>query len=416
MAEDIATTSVPPASSTEGSAPPSATARAERRKKWLALAISTVVTLFVTECGLRVAKRDRAFQPDPDLIRSLEPNNPGRTPTWETDDNLNGRSDAIPDKPGQVVNPTNNVGFRMPEDVGPKGPNEKRILLLGDSYAEAYQVNVGERFSDITDKRLRSDPATAQWRLLNGGVENGCPSQYSLQLKRWLPEFKPDIVIIALAPNDLADDLAYERWYGFEFDADGLPSAVKSRTMLWLLQKSYILRYTETATLTGSPKLHDFLFRDAEPDTPRVMWQELACQGDDHSKALFEQKTGKYLVGLKKLVEASGAELGVVMVQYLYFFENEAFYKPKAPGLPALLEKYGCYRTRGIPYQEFVESFLRREGIPYRNPYEAFAKSEREHPKRKLWNFFDYHYSPAGHEIMADALTDLAREMIGVQR
>jgi hypothetical protein len=102
------------------------------------------------------------------------------------------------------------------------------------------------------------------------------------------------------------------------------------------------------------------------------------------------------------------------MVQYLYFFENETYYKPFSPRLPGQLEKYGCHKAKGLPYQAFTESFLKRNAIPFKNPYETFAQAEREQPKRKLWHFVDYHYSPAGHVIMADAMTSLIREMIGV--
>lgn len=412
--KSVESKSVESKSKTTAKAKKPALTAAERRSKWITLLISTLVSLFLAECGLRVLKRNRAFQPDPDLIRSLQANNPGHIPTLETDDNLNGRSEAIPPKPGTVINPTNNIGFRMTEDVGPKRPDEKRVLVLGDSYTEAFQVNAQEAFWALTDKALRADPKTSSWRVLNGGVENGCPSQYVLQLRKWLPEIKPDIVVIALAPNDLADDYAYERWYGFDFDSEGLPIKTKSETELWLLQKSYILRYTEFATLTGSPKLHNFLFPDASPSTEMTMWQELACQNSEHSKQLFDQRTAKYLLGIKKMVEAAGAKLGIAMVQYLYFFENETYYKPFSPTLPALLEKYGCYKTKGLPYQSFIEGFLTKNGFAFKNPYEAMAESEQREPKKKLWHYVDYHYSPAGHVLMANAMTELVREIIGV--
>jgi hypothetical protein len=302
----------------------------------------------------------------------------------------------------------------MTEDVGPKKADEKRILLLGDSYTEAYQVPPKERFADIANEKLKGDAATAQWRVINGGVENACPAQYALQLRKWLSEFKPDIVVVALAPNDLTDDFAYERWYGFDYDAEGMPLRTQSSTELWLLQKSYILRYLETATLTGSPRLHQVFFPDANPNTRDVVWHELACQGTEETRRLFEEKTGKYLVGLKRMVEAAGVKFGVAMVQYPYFWESEVYYKPFAPTWAAKIEKYGCYRTKGIPYQEFTEAFLRRNGIVFTNPYWAMDKAKTVQPKRKLFNFYDYHYAPAGHALMADALVDVVRELAGV--
>lgn len=391
---------------------PTSAPRSPTLYRWLSLLASTLVCLAITELALRFVKPNRAFQPDPDLIRSLAPNSPGRMPTFETEAHLEGRSEAPPGKPGIVRNPTNNVGFRMTEDIVEKTPAERRVLVLGDSYTEAYQVNAEERFVDIAARTLAEDPSTRHWRVLNGGVENGCPSQYSLQLKRWLDRFKPEIVIVALAPNDLADDYAYDRWYGYEYDGRGMPSGVQARRLLWWLQKSYLLRYTEAATLTGSPSIHAFLFPDAKPEVPAVMWQELACANDHRSKELFRQRTGFYLRGLKNMVEEAGAKLGVSMVQYLYFFENEKYYKPFAPSLDVLLEKYGCYRSKGLPYQGFIEDFLRASDIEFDNPYTAFVESEQRAPQHKLWNYFDYHYSPAGHRIMADSLLRVIRRLM----
>ena len=120
----------------------------------------------------------------------------------------------------------------MGEDVGEKAPDEERVLLLGDSFTEADQVTGEQRFSDLVDKRLRAETASSpkHVRVLNGGIQNGAPSQYILQLRKWLPKLKPDVVVVALAPNDINDDLLFERFNGFTFDADGAPLALKAQT------------------------------------------------------------------------------------------------------------------------------------------------------------------------------------------
>ena len=48
-------------------------------------------------------------------------------------------------------NNTNNIAFRMGEDVAEKAPDEERVLLLGDSYTEADQVTGDQRFSYLVD-------------------------------------------------------------------------------------------------------------------------------------------------------------------------------------------------------------------------------------------------------------------------
>ena len=51
---------------------------------------------------MRVWKHDLAFQPDGELIRSLRPNIDYDVESHETDDNLNGRSDTVPNIPASV--------------------------------------------------------------------------------------------------------------------------------------------------------------------------------------------------------------------------------------------------------------------------------------------------------------------------
>jgi hypothetical protein len=384
------------------------------RFKVLMALLSTLLGIGALEVLARIVTRNRAFQPDPTFIRSLEPNNPGLVLSYETDDNLNGRSKEIPAKPVVVgKNPTNNIGFRMPEDVGPKGPNEKRILILGDSYTEAYQVPGASRFTEIADRALRADPKTKEWRVINGGVENGCPAQYHLQLNQWLPELKPDIVVIHLAPNDVADDQSYQRWYGYEFDDQGMPKAVKATTRLWLQKNVFLIRAVEVMAVTGrAPWLAALGFPDASPEVKPIPWQSFACRTDPQAQEVFKSNTGKYLLGLKDKVERSGAKFAVLMTQYSYFFENESFYEPAFPGLKDQLISFGCWADKGKPYQDYVEGFLREHGITYRNPYPVLAEQERLNPTHKLWNYRDYHYSEAGHRIIANEFLELLRPMI----
>ena len=170
--------------------------------------VSISLVLVAGEVTFRIAKRDVAFQPDPVLIRSLVPSVSQEVQIWDTDDNLNGRSAEIPSRPERYFWPSNAAGLRMSREVGTKAAAERRVLLLGDSYTDALNVHPGERFADLLDQRLSSRPSSdgSRWNVINGGIQNGAPSQYVLQLRRWLSKFEPDIVVVALAANDLNDD------------------------------------------------------------------------------------------------------------------------------------------------------------------------------------------------------------------
>jgi len=68
----------------------------------IAILFSFAPTFLFAEVGLRVWKHDLAFQPDGVLIRSLRPNIDYDVESHETDDNLNGRSDTVPEIPASV--------------------------------------------------------------------------------------------------------------------------------------------------------------------------------------------------------------------------------------------------------------------------------------------------------------------------
>jgi hypothetical protein len=372
---------------------------------------TSIICLLLAEGTVRVLKRDVPFQPDPELIRSLRPNVRQSNMTYDTEENLNGRSIDIPSRPLSLgVAPTNAQGLRMQEDVGPKQANEGRILFFGDSYTEGLGVRSEERFAEILDKRVRGlNGVKRKWRVINAGIQNGNPSQYILQATRYLLEFGPDIVVVFLAPNDVVDDLGFEYHFGYVFDEKGFPTSPRAKLQLWLLQKSYLLRYFEVFLNRVGPRAHDFVFRPAAPELVVPDLAGFICKGDPAAQALFRNKTGRYLERLKQMSEAAGAKFAVHLIQYKGVFVDEPVYEPRY-GMRKYLE--GCYSSAGRPYNEFIEAFLKDKGIAFRNPYDAFLKAKAENPKRQLWLFWDYHYSPAGHQVAADDLYELVRPML----
>jgi hypothetical protein len=378
-----------------------------RRAKALLALVSAVIALLLAEGAIRIIKRGVPFQPDPDLIRSLRPNVHAPVWTWDVPGNLEGNPAPVPAQPFLAgYNPTNNIGFRMADDVGPKAPDERRVLLLGDSFTEGDQVPGERRFSYLVDQKLKAatKDGPEHWRLLNGGIQNGSPSQYILQLRRWLDAVKPDVVIVDLAPNDATDDSAFESQYGFTFDAEGRPLALQARTTLAALQGSYLLRYLNVALLRSATASRLF-FPPVSPGIPIPETTDMFCRAEPVVRGIFQAKTGKYLKQIKEMVEAKGARFGVFMIQYMWVFADEPFHEAMLPGLREQLDKAGCLASRGLAYNAFVEGYLRDAGMAFADPYDALLRAKAENPKRKLWHYVDYHFSPAGHRVIGEELS-----------
>ena len=377
--------------------------------------MTATLCILMAEAFVRILMRNTAFQPDPDLIRSRLANWNESVSSFETEDNLNGRSNQIPDEPIPVgIRHTNNLGLRMAEDVGPKRENEHRILLLGDSFTEALDAPYERRFDAVAGKILKGQGSDwERWTIVNAGIMNGSPSQYLLMLRRLAPRVAPDLVIVVTGSNDLADDMHFERQFGFVLDQDGVPHHLRKRLQLWALQKSYLLRYLEVFLQAFFPRLESAIFPPTDDSIAPLGWMTLSCRLQPEATRWFEERTGRYLVELEKMARSAGARFGVLVTHYLWSFEDEPFYEKRFPGLQKELSEAHCREANARPYVEYIDGFLERHRIPHRDTHAAFLAAKREVPTRKLWNFFDYHFSPAGHEVTGGELAKLVLEMHG---
>jgi hypothetical protein len=107
------------------------------------------------------------------------------------------------------------------------------------------------------------------------------------------------------------------------------------------------------------------------------------------------------------MTEAAGARFVVLMIHYNFIFDDEPWHRSVFPGLEEELRRMGCRDTKGSTYRRLVAGFLEENRIPFRDSYDGLLRAKREAPKRKLWGFYDYHFSPAGHRVIAEELSAL---------
>jgi hypothetical protein len=101
----------------------------------------------------------------------------------------------------------NSLGFRGPE-IRPKRLGGKRILVLGDSFVSALNVEEVETFTSILEARLNGESGTTNVEVVNAGTP-GYGTWHELEALRTLgPKLSPDLVIICVyVGNDLTDNL-----------------------------------------------------------------------------------------------------------------------------------------------------------------------------------------------------------------
>jgi hypothetical protein len=157
----------------------------------------------------------------------------------------------------------NSDGLRDREHSIEKAPNALRIAVLGDSYAEAMQVNQEEAFWAVMERKLQEcvNLGNQQVEVINFGQSCLGTTQELLILRHRVWKYSPDVVLLAFVTgNDIADNSpalmlwphfpyyryqngelvlhdqhTKERWLTFE-------AAEKRRKKLWSLRLKWFLK------------------------------------------------------------------------------------------------------------------------------------------------------------------------------
>ncbi|HEU4597610.1 MAG TPA: SGNH/GDSL hydrolase family protein [Pyrinomonadaceae bacterium] len=112
-------------------------------------------------------------------------------------------------KEGEAYVRINSEGLRDGEHSKQKPAGTVRVAVLGDSYAEALQVEQEEAFWSLMEERLRTCAAFGGRRVevINFGVSGYGTAQELFTLRERVWDYSPDIVLLAVTTNnDLIDN------------------------------------------------------------------------------------------------------------------------------------------------------------------------------------------------------------------
>ena len=101
---------------------------------------------------------------------------------------------------------TNARGFRDDEDYKyEKTAGQRRILVLGDSHTQGYEVHQSSTFAKVLERRLRQKGLDAQ--VLNAGISGFGTAEELMFLEHEGMKYHPDMVVVALFENDFDDNV-----------------------------------------------------------------------------------------------------------------------------------------------------------------------------------------------------------------
>lgn len=155
---------------------------------------SLLIGMIIAESGLRAAGYSYPgfYMPDATRGHALIPGMTG----WYR-------------KEGEAYVQINSAGQRDRERTRAKPANTIRIAVIGDSYAEAFQVPVEQAFWAVMEEKLRTiDPVPGkQIEVLNFGVSGYGTAAELITLREHVWDYAPDIVLLAVTTNnDVADN------------------------------------------------------------------------------------------------------------------------------------------------------------------------------------------------------------------
>lgn len=284
---------------------------------------------------------------------------------------------------------TDHRGFR----VAPSGPAEGdlEVLLLGDSYMAALQVDYAQSFAGLLEAGL---PETLGRSVVvrNAAVGAWDAAHYRIRARQLLDRREYDLVLVAVY---LGNDLVEERAEAFEPRRPSerrtlrLPSRLAAEEMVdavahpvndWLEVRSHLFVLAKNA-------MQSVLMRLGL--TARYIPTELRL---DHAGSPAWDVTADILSELHRDIRARGIPALFVLIPSHYQVEPDRLREhARALGIdPARLDAEQPNRLLG--------ERLRRRGIPVVDLLPVFR--EAAEGGAELYGRIDPHFSPEGHRAM----------------
>ena len=201
----------------------------------------------------------------------------------------------------------NSRSLRGAEIDYPKPPGEYRILITGDSFTFAEQVNQHETFTQRLEDRLNSERTDRHYRVLNAGSNGWATANEAVYLTKEGVRFNPDVVVVALyLGNDVSDNYRRVATIQNAVEADlALRGADSLEGPRRVLRKSEVYTVFESGVLAKLPWWQgDGGSSKGDREAPRTLAQA------EEAWAITEQLLDR----MRDVSESQGARFMVMVV------------------------------------------------------------------------------------------------------
>jgi lysophospholipase L1-like esterase len=290
----------------------------------------------------------------------------------------------------------NASGVRDDEEIGPKRPDERRILLLGDSLVLSVQVPFRETFGELLEARLNAAPSKYRYRVINAGVQGYGPVEELLLFRSIADAVRPDLVIDTLfVGNDAEDALTSQTRLSTEARSSaGMLRDSAATRLRRLVRRSMVLQVLRLRVLAATDRFTGSL---APPEPPLQSYAAHAAPRIAHGLAIVRQTVDQ----LTTEAAAAGARTAVVLMPARFQLDDADYGR-----LRETVAQAGGELVRDGATRRFADALAGAQA-PRFDPLPALRRAL---PGPDLFFQQTVHLTPRGHAVVAEALERFLRE------
>ena len=341
---------------------------------------------------------------------------------------------------------TNSRSIRYREIPAKKAAGEFRVVVLGDSFTEGVGVEAEQTWPALIEKSFGDTNYGKNTLFINCGLIGAGPAQYTRILQRIGLEYNPDLVLLVLFANDVADTimiseqnlLTSEGWF---IDRSVYPKRKGVKAFLYfLIPRVYTLFETATMNLQNHIKargskdivrnLTSYARRQGITESRIEEWQKrlppewvlavneghmepyklahgLLCpdiwlEALDLSTPASEknwQIAESILSRIHRLCREQNVPLAVAYAPVAYQYDPTYVSPLMRVGVQIRKE----WLVEGSEFQKRIGQWTVREGLPFLDMTPAFRKEAALRPGVLQFKT-DTHWTPEGHQVAADLI------------
>lgn len=293
----------------------------------------------------------------------------------------------------------NSKGFRGGEVPYEKGSDTYRILILGNSFAESYTVNLEDSFSEVLKKGIAGKIKNKVAEVINFGVGGYSTDQQFLYMQKEGQRYRPDLTVVMFSENDVYYNVSSRYWRGFKpyFILENGNLVLKNNpvprpqigpeqnNIIRFLPKSYLFSYL----------IDSFRAQVSRKRCEMRGGQKIRFIKYDRNMQNSWMITGKIIHKLKLLVDSINADILVV-------------YIPPADLVANVPDKNGALIDKDKP-RRILSDICANQGIPF---LDLTKELQVMGAGQRLYFRCDGHWNKKGHELVGKILAQYIEKMI----